>query len=60
MAARAVASSQERDMRRVQIHLPRSYLTKDGEDVRTISMGEDINQFVHRYYLESVDLKTND
>jgi len=45
---------------RVQIYLPRSYLAKDGEDIRTISMGEDINQFVHRYYLESVDLKTND
>lgn len=44
---------------RLQIHLPRSYLAKDGEDIRTIDMGSDINQFVHRYYLESVDLKTN-
>lgn len=44
---------------RIQIHLPRSYLAKDGEDVRAIHQGSDINEFIYQHYLEPVDLKTN-
>ncbi|KAJ7624745.1 hypothetical protein FB45DRAFT_86484 [Roridomyces roridus] len=41
--------------RRVKLHLPRSYLSKDGEDVQTVWDGTDLNQFVHQYYLEHID-----
>lgn len=44
---------------RARIHLPRSYLSKDGEDIRTIHPGTDINRFVHLHYLEPVDVKAN-
>ncbi|KAJ7488049.1 hypothetical protein FB451DRAFT_1337341 [Mycena latifolia] len=40
---------------RARLHLPRSYLAKDGEDVQSVSAGTDLNQFVHQHYLESVD-----
>ncbi|KAJ7031748.1 hypothetical protein C8F04DRAFT_894416, partial [Mycena alexandri] len=42
---------------RAKLHLPRSYLSKDGEDVQVVYPGTDINQFVHQYYLEHVDPK---
>ncbi|KAI0077609.1 hypothetical protein K474DRAFT_1071249 [Panus rudis PR-1116 ss-1] len=42
---------------RVKVHLPRSYLAKDGEDIKTIWAGEDLNQFVHKHYAEAVDIK---
>ncbi|KAF5383131.1 hypothetical protein D9615_004819 [Tricholomella constricta] len=42
---------------RGRIHLPRSYLSRDGEDVRTVHPGTDLNQLVHHYYLEDVDPK---
>ncbi|KAG5646617.1 hypothetical protein DXG03_002921 [Asterophora parasitica] len=40
---------------RGRIHLPRSYLSRDGEDIRTVHAGTDLNQLVHHHYLESVD-----
>ncbi|KAJ7723488.1 hypothetical protein DFH07DRAFT_1067193 [Mycena maculata] len=40
---------------RAKLHLPRSYLSKDGEDVQTVYPGTDLNQFVHQYYIESID-----
>ncbi|KAJ7888324.1 hypothetical protein B0H14DRAFT_2693591 [Mycena olivaceomarginata] len=40
---------------RSKLHLPRSYLAKDGEDVQTVYPGTDLNQFVHQYYLEKID-----
>ncbi|RDB17437.1 hypothetical protein Hypma_001610 [Hypsizygus marmoreus] len=44
---------------RARIHLPRSYLAKDGEDIHTVYPGTDINQLIHQHYLEEVDTKTN-
>ncbi|KAG5650594.1 hypothetical protein H0H81_011712 [Sphagnurus paluster] len=44
---------------RCRIHLPRSYLSRDGEDVLTVQPGTDLNNFVHQYYLEEVDAKEN-
>ncbi|KAF8068050.1 hypothetical protein FPV67DRAFT_1494694 [Lyophyllum atratum] len=43
---------------RGRIHLPRSYLSKDGEDIRTVHAGTDLNQLVHKHYLEEIDAKT--
>ncbi|KAJ6503866.1 hypothetical protein C8R45DRAFT_817802 [Mycena sanguinolenta] len=40
---------------RSKLHLPRSYLCKDGEDVQTVYPSTDLNQFVHQYYLEKID-----
>ncbi|KAG6838192.1 hypothetical protein C0991_001149 [Blastosporella zonata] len=45
---------------RGRIHLPRSYLSRDGEDTRTVHPGTDLNQLVHHYYIEEVDTKWND
>ncbi|KAI0311221.1 hypothetical protein OF83DRAFT_1031502, partial [Amylostereum chailletii] len=36
--------------RRTKVHLPRSYLGRDGEDVRVVHPGTDLNQFVYRHY----------
>ncbi|KZV76629.1 hypothetical protein PENSPDRAFT_622555 [Peniophora sp. CONT] len=43
--------------RRTRVYLPRSYLAKDGVDVRTINAGSDINQFVFRHYEEMAEEK---
>lgn len=43
--------------RRMRVYLPRSYLAKDGVDVRTINAGNDLNQFVFRYYEEVTEKK---
>jgi hypothetical protein len=40
---------------RGRLHLPRSYLCKDGEEVQTVYPGTDLNQYVHQYYLEKID-----
>ncbi|KAJ7167033.1 hypothetical protein C8R46DRAFT_269038 [Mycena filopes] len=45
---------------RARLHLPRSYLSRDGEDVQMVYPGTDINQLVHQYYLESVNPKSNE
>ncbi|KAG6829503.1 hypothetical protein H0H87_011236 [Tephrocybe sp. NHM501043] len=45
---------------RGRIHLPRSYLSRDGEDTRIVHPGTDLNHFVHQYYLEEIDAKVND
>lgn len=37
---------------RTKIHLPRSYLARHGEDVKTVWPGTDINQLVHAHYFE--------
>ncbi|KZT20835.1 hypothetical protein NEOLEDRAFT_1158436 [Neolentinus lepideus HHB14362 ss-1] len=42
---------------KTRIHLPRSYLATDGEEERVVWPGEDLNQVVYEYYLESVNLK---
>lgn len=39
---------------RTRVHLPRTYLAKDGVDVRVVRPGQDLNQFVHRYYWEAI------
>ncbi|KAH9918671.1 uncharacterized protein B0H18DRAFT_1030335 [Fomitopsis serialis] len=39
---------------RTRVHLPRTYLGKDGIDVRVVRAGQDLNQFVHRYYSEEL------
>ncbi|PBK94836.1 hypothetical protein ARMGADRAFT_1011715 [Armillaria gallica] len=41
--------------KRTRIHLPASYMAKDGETTRIIYPGSDINQLVHIHYLESWD-----
>ena len=41
--------------KRTRIHLPTSYMAKDGETTRIIYPGSDINQMVHIHYLESWD-----
>ncbi|TFK47621.1 hypothetical protein OE88DRAFT_1636458 [Heliocybe sulcata] len=41
---------------KTRIHLPRSYLATDGEEVRVVWPGEDLNQVLYEHYLESVDL----
>ncbi|KDQ49638.1 hypothetical protein JAAARDRAFT_617343 [Jaapia argillacea MUCL 33604] len=40
---------------RTKIHLPRSYLAKDGEDVRLVRNGEDLNQLVYQWYFEPME-----
>ncbi|KAJ7121563.1 hypothetical protein C8R44DRAFT_786465 [Mycena epipterygia] len=40
---------------RSKLHLPRSYLSKDGEDVQTVYPDTDLNQFVHQHYLQTID-----
>jgi hypothetical protein len=40
---------------RAKLHLPRSYLSQDGEDVESVFPGTDLNQFVHQYYLDHMD-----
>ncbi|KAI0937687.1 hypothetical protein AcW1_001497 [Taiwanofungus camphoratus] len=40
---------------RTRVHLPRTYLGTDGEDVRAVHAGADLNQFVHRHYLAPVE-----
>ena len=42
---------------RTRVHLPRTYLAKDGIDVRVVRPGQDLNQFVHRYYSEQLGEK---
>ena len=42
---------------RTRVHLPRTYLAKDGIDVRVVRPGQDLNQFVHRYYFEQLGEK---
>lgn len=42
---------------KTRIHLPRSYLATDGEDVRVVWPGEDLNQVVYEHYSGSVDPK---
>jgi hypothetical protein len=44
---------------RANLHLPRTYLAKDGEDVRVVRGGSDLNQVVHQHYLEQVDATRN-
>lgn len=44
---------------RAKIYLPRSYLARDGVDIRVVHQGSDLNQLVYQHYLEQVDLKTN-
>ncbi|GLB38908.1 hypothetical protein LshimejAT787_0600700 [Lyophyllum shimeji] len=41
-----------------RIHLPRSYLSRDGEDIRTVRPGTDLNYLVHSHYIEAMDPKT--
>ncbi|KAG5733146.1 hypothetical protein E4T56_gene13595, partial [Termitomyces sp. T112] len=45
---------------RGRIHLPRSYLSRDGEDTCNVYPGTDLNQLVHQYYLEEIDTKISD
>lgn len=40
---------------RTKIHLPRTYRTQAGEDVKTVWAGADINQLVHQHYMQTVD-----
>lgn len=40
---------------KARVHLPKSYLAKDGEDVRIIWPGQDLHQFVHKHYIDPVD-----
>ena len=39
---------------KTKVHLPRSYLAKAGEDVKTLWPGDDLNQAVHNYYMQGV------
>ncbi|KZT66568.1 hypothetical protein DAEQUDRAFT_767916 [Daedalea quercina L-15889] len=39
---------------RTRVHLPRTYLGKEGIDVRVVRPGQDLNQFIHRYYSEEL------
>lgn len=43
---------------RTEIHLPRSYCAADGEDVKTVWAGADLNQVVHQHYAELLGDKT--
>ncbi|KAF8837810.1 hypothetical protein BDN67DRAFT_991598 [Paxillus ammoniavirescens] len=42
-----------------KIHLPRTYLSTNGEDIRPVREGIDINQFVHRHYMDIIDTEKN-
>ncbi|KAI0689163.1 hypothetical protein BC835DRAFT_272387 [Cytidiella melzeri] len=39
---------------KTRLHLPRSYLSKAGEDVKTLWPGDDLNQAVHNYYAQNL------
>lgn len=39
---------------RTRVHLPRTYLAREGSDVRTVHPGMDVNVLVHRHYFEAV------
>ncbi|KAH7882863.1 hypothetical protein F5I97DRAFT_1938799 [Phlebopus sp. FC_14] len=40
-----------------RVHLPRTYLCqKGGEDVRVVRRGTDVNQFIHRHYLNLLEM----
>ncbi|KAI0341538.1 hypothetical protein BDW22DRAFT_1430183 [Trametopsis cervina] len=39
---------------KMKLHLPRSYLAKAGEDVKTLWPGDDLNQAVHNHYMQSL------
>ncbi|KAK0444568.1 uncharacterized protein EV420DRAFT_1574567 [Desarmillaria tabescens] len=41
--------------KRTRIHLPASYMAKDGETTRIVYPGSDINQLVHIHYLKQWD-----
>ncbi|KAH8075990.1 hypothetical protein BXZ70DRAFT_710087 [Cristinia sonorae] len=36
---------------RTKIHLPKGYVARNGEDVKTMWAGTDVNQFVHNHYM---------
>ncbi|KAK7683065.1 hypothetical protein QCA50_013737 [Cerrena zonata] len=38
-----------------RVHFPRSYLAKDGMEIKVIWPGTDLNQFVHNHYAEPLD-----
>ncbi|KAH7905276.1 hypothetical protein BJ138DRAFT_1165080 [Hygrophoropsis aurantiaca] len=40
-----------------KIHLPRTYLSRKGEDTRGVRKGADVNQIVHRHYMDLLDLE---
>ncbi|KAF9240401.1 hypothetical protein BU15DRAFT_87636 [Melanogaster broomeanus] len=42
-----------------KIHLPRTYLSTKGEDVRPVRKGMDVNQLVHRHYMDIFDVEKN-
>lgn len=39
---------------KTKLHLPRSYLSKAGEDVKTVWPGDDLNQVVYQHYYRKV------
>lgn len=39
----------------IKVHLPRGYLARGGEEVKTVWAGNDLNQFVHAHYLRAVE-----
>ncbi|KAI0746633.1 hypothetical protein C8Q80DRAFT_1104905 [Daedaleopsis nitida] len=39
---------------RTRVHLPRTYLAREGSDVRTVQPGTEVNALVHRHYFEAV------
>ena len=39
---------------RTKVHLPRSYLARAGEDVKTVWPGQDLNQVVHAHYFQKM------
>ncbi|TCD64022.1 hypothetical protein EIP91_004656 [Steccherinum ochraceum] len=41
---------------RVKVHLPRSFRQRSGEEVKPVYAGVDLNQFVHNYYMEMIDV----
>ena len=45
---------------RARVHLPRTYLARNGSDVRVVYPGTDLNQFVHRHYCEEVESARGD
>ena len=44
---------------RTKIHLPRSYCAADGEDVKNVWAGADLNQVVHQHYAEPLGEETS-
>jgi hypothetical protein len=46
--------------RRTKIHLPRTYLARQGTDMKAVREGADVNILVHQHYMEQLDLKTLD